>query len=156
MRMSPVTSVALSCLILAVHGSSASAQTRLRTVCTDGTKSAMVGSGACSSHGGIDAKATEKLERAETKAATAETKAVDKAAKDINKADAKADKETMKADAKAAKDIDKAEAKADKAEARADKEAFGAIALCRDGTYWHAKTQHDACQGHDGISRILK
>jgi hypothetical protein len=156
MRVPAITSVALSFFMLAGGSSTASAQGRLRTVCTDGTKSEVVGSVACASHGGIDAKATEKLEKAESKAATTQMKAVDKAAKDINKADAKADKATIKAETKAEKDINKADEKADKAEAKADKEAFGAIALCGDGTYWHARTQHDACKGHNGVSKILK
>jgi hypothetical protein len=156
MRAPAITSAAFSFLVLVVSASSASAQTRLRTVCTDGTKSELVGSGTCSTHGGIDAKATEKLEKAESKAATTDMKVVDKTAKDINKADAKADKANIKAEAKADKDLAKADAKAEKAEGKADKEAFGAIALCHDGTYWHAKTQHDACKGHDGVSKILK
>ena len=156
MRAPAIPSIVFSFLVLAVSGSTASAQTRLRTVCTDGTKTSVVGSAACSEHGGIDAKATEKLEKAESKAATTEMKVVDKAAKDINKADAKADKATIKAETKAERDLAKADEKADKAEAKADKEVFGAIALCKDGTYWHAKSQHDACKGHDGVSKILK
>src|SRR5438067_5442872 len=41
------------------------------TICTDGTTSAATGKGACSSHGGVDAKATAAAKKAAASAAKA-------------------------------------------------------------------------------------
>src|SRR4051812_37626268 len=49
------------------------------SVCKDGTTSTAVGKGACSGHGGVDAKATEAAKKA-AKPAKKVTKASDKAA----------------------------------------------------------------------------
>lgn len=62
------------------------------TVCKDGSPSAASGRGACSAHGGVDAKATA----AAMKAAKAQAKAAAKAAKENAKAEIKATKEKAK------------------------------------------------------------
>ncbi|MEP6692704.1 MAG: hypothetical protein ABJD07_16215, partial [Gemmatimonadaceae bacterium] len=51
------------------------------TVCKDGTPSAVSGRGACSSHGGVDAKATKAAHKAADKAAKEEAKEAKAAAK---------------------------------------------------------------------------
>lgn len=48
----------LALLVLSLSGAPTAAQ-GTSSVCKDGTKSAAVGRGACSGHGGVDAKATE-------------------------------------------------------------------------------------------------
>jgi hypothetical protein len=134
-----------------------------QVTCKDGSKSAG-GQGACSGHGGISAKATSKAEARAAKSAM-------KADAKVAAADAKTAKTEMKADAKAAKA--KTEAKAEKAEAKADakaakaeakmdakmsmddKDAKGAIAMCTDMTYSHAKTHQGACSQHGGVSKFL-
>jgi hypothetical protein len=127
---------------------SLAAQGAPTTVCKDGTTSATSGRGACSSHGGVDAKATDAakkaadkadkadkaVSKATTSAAKSTDKATDKAAKATDKATDKATKATDKAtdkaaaqisksDAAAAKTTAKAESKVDKAESKADKAA---------------------------------
>ncbi|MDB4874556.1 MAG: hypothetical protein JWM41_1002 [Gemmatimonadetes bacterium] len=126
MRARITASLSLLVLGLTITASAASAQTAAR-VCKDGTTSTVTGRGACSGHGGVDAKATDKAKKAATKA----EKKLDKAQ-------------------------DKAVAKADKAEDKSLKDANGATAQCKDGTYSHAKTTRGACSGHGGIAKGLK
>src|SRR5262249_50670220 len=101
----------------------ATAKASAQSICKDGTTSAVSGRGACSSHGGVDSLAT-KAARASAKATKAEAK-VAKGGKDSSAAASKARR---------------AEAKAVKAEGKAEKDSTGATALCKDGTYSHAKT----------------
>jgi hypothetical protein len=53
-----VLSLSSFALVFGLALSSAGAQTTAATICKDGTTSAVSGKGACSSHGGVDAKAT--------------------------------------------------------------------------------------------------
>lgn len=92
------------------------------TVCKDATTSVSAGRGACSGHGGVDAKASAKAA----------------------KAAAKAMKESKPA-AKAEKAADKAEAKAEKA---SDKAATTTVS-CKDGS--KSAGGRGACSGHGGI-----
>jgi hypothetical protein len=128
MRVRITTTLSLLALGLTLSAGAASAQATpaVARVCKDGTTSAVSGRGACSGHGGIDAKATEKARKA------------------ANKAEVKSEKTAMKA-----------EKKEDKKEDRS-KDAKGAVAQCTDGTYSHAKTTRGACSGHGGIAKVLK
>jgi hypothetical protein len=108
----------------------------MKVTCKDGTKSAG-GQGACSSHGGI---------------------AVGKTATKAAKADARAVKSEVKADAKVAKAEVKADAKALKADAKAeidDRNPKGAIAMCKDKTYSHAKSRQGVCSAHGGVAKFM-
>jgi hypothetical protein len=108
----------------------------MKVTCKDGTRSAG-GQGACSSHGGI---------------------AVAKTATKAAKADAKALKSEVKADAKAAKADAKADAKAMKAAAKVeleDRDPKGAIAMCKDKTYSHAKSRQGVCSAHGGVAKFM-
>ncbi|MEP6990329.1 MAG: DUF3761 domain-containing protein [bacterium] len=96
------------------------------TVCKDGSNSAVSGRGACSGHGGVDAKATTKAEKAAKKAATAAAKASKEADKKVTVAK-------------------KEEAKAEKA---SDKAAMTTV-TCKDGT--SSAGGRGACSGHGGI-----
>ncbi len=162
---------------------SLAAQGAATTVCKDGTTSATSGRGACSSHGGVDTKATdaakkaaEKADKADkavskatTSAAKSTEKATEKAAKATDKATDKAAAQTSKADAAAAKTTSKAESKVDKAESKADKavtpkgtktadntDPTNATAQCKDGTYSHATHHQGACSNHGGVAKFLK
>ena len=106
MRARLITPIVLSFFALVAVASPSSAQTVARAVCADEND---VGRGQrrCSHHGGVDAKATSKLDKAVVKAEKKEDKAVDKADTKADKAEAKADK----AEAKADREITKAEAK---------------------------------------------
>lgn len=116
--------------LLTVVSGTLSAQV-IKVTCKDGTRSAG-GQGACSSHGGIAAKAT--------------TKADAKVAKTAAKAETKIAKTEMKADAKALKAEVKDEAR----------EAKGATAICKDKTYSHATNRQGMCSSHGGVSKVLK
>jgi hypothetical protein len=133
MRMRFPVSLSLIVVALGVTASRASAQAP-RSACKDGTTTAVVGRGACSRHGGVDADATRHLVKAETKAEV----------------------KTQKAEAKAVKSEMKAESKVAKAEDKALRERSGATAQCKDGTYWHARNTRGACSGHRGVARLYK
>lgn len=105
-----------------------------RTVCKDGTTSAVSGKGACSSHGGVDSKATA-ASRAAKKVAKTETKAADKAAKTETKAATK----VAKTETKAADKVAKTDAKVAK------------MVKCTDGTM--SKGGRGACSHHGGIAK---
>jgi hypothetical protein len=116
----------------------ATAKPAPESICKDGSTSTAAGRGACSGHGGVDSAAT-KAARASAKASKAEAKV------------AKAGSSSA-----AASKAKRAEAKAVKAEDKAAKDSTGATALCKDGTYSHAKTTQGACSAHGGIAKSLK
>jgi hypothetical protein len=97
-------SLFLSVVSLVALAGVAGAQSKT-TMCTDGTRSAVSGRGACSGHGGV-----KKAEKAEAKVA----------------------KTADKADKKIAKTADKAETKIAKTESKASKTP--AQVKCTDGT----------------------
>lgn len=142
--------------VLVLSAGTLSAQ-EMKVTCKDGTKSAG-GQGACSSHGGIAvAKAATKVAKADAKAMKSEVKADAKAAKVEAKADAKMAKAETKADAKAMKTAVKSDAKAMKAATKMDaddKDPKGAIAMCKDKTYSHAKSRQGACSAHGGVAKF--
>ncbi|MEO8560605.1 MAG: DUF3761 domain-containing protein [bacterium] len=126
--------LALGAMLLLSAGT-VSAQA-MKVTCKDGSKSAG-GQGSCSSHGGI-----------------AVTKTATKAAK----ADAKMMKSEVKADVKAAKVVAKTDAKTVKAAAKMeidDKDPKGAVAMCKDKTYSHAKSRQGVCSAHGGVSKFM-
>jgi len=129
MHMRFPVSLSLIVVALGLTASRASAQAP-RSACKDGTTTTVVGRGACSRHGGVDAEATKHLVKAETKAEV----------------------KTQKAEAK----VVKAESKAVKTEDKMLRERTGATAQCKDGTYWHAKNTRGACTGHRGVARLYK
>ena len=63
------------------------------------------------------------------------------------------DKAAKKAEVKATRPGEGGE-KGDKVDE--SKNAAGAIAQCKDGTYSHAKTTRGACSKHGGIAKTLK
>jgi uncharacterized protein DUF3761 len=167
-----------------VAASSLAAQATAATVCKDGTTSATSGRGACSGHGGVDAKATDAAKKGAAKAdkaASAAAKTTDKTAKSTEKTADKAAKSTEKtADKAAAKTASKTGAaaakptsKAEKTESKAAEKAAApktktaatgadnndptnATAQCKDGTYSHAKNHQGACSNHGGVAKFLK
>lgn len=128
--------------LLVLSAGTMSAQA-MKVTCKDGSKSAG-GQGACSSHGGIAVAKTA------TKAAKADAKAM----KSDVKADVKAMKSDAKADAGAMKMTAKNDTKAMKMDA-GDKDPKGAIAMCKDKTYSHAKTRQGACSAHGGVTKFM-
>ncbi len=96
------------------------------TICKDGSTSAVSGRGACSGHGGVDAKATAAAEKAAKKAAAAAAKASKAADKKVSVAK-------------------KEEAKSEKASAK----AATTMVPCKDGT--SSAGGRGACSGHGGI-----
>jgi hypothetical protein len=131
-------------LLCAVSPLGAQGKAKGGVMCKDGTTSAAVGRGACSSHGGVDSVATKA------------TKASDRAAKaDAQAARAQASKNPAQAAAATAA-AQKADKKAARAGERAAHDSVGATAQCKDGTYSHAATTQGACSGHGGVARAMK
>ncbi|HEV7991488.1 MAG TPA: DUF3761 domain-containing protein [Gemmatimonadaceae bacterium] len=119
----------------------------MKVTCKDGSRSAG-GQGACSSHGGI----------AVAKTATKSAKADAKAMKSTVKADVNAAKSEAKADGKAMKSAATSDAKTVKAAAKTeleDKDPKGAIAMCKDKTYSHAKSRQGVCSAHGGVAKFM-
>jgi hypothetical protein len=73
MHMRFPVSLSLIVVALGITASRASAQAP-RSACKDGTTTTVVGRGACSRHGGVDAEATKHLVKAEVKTQKAEAK----------------------------------------------------------------------------------
>jgi len=69
----PLLAAAAALLTIGLHGAQLQAQAAA-SVCKDGTTSAASGKGACSGHGGVDAKATAAAKKAEKKEAAQEAK----------------------------------------------------------------------------------
>lgn len=147
------------------------------TICKDGSPSASSGRGACSGHGGVDAKATKaaekaakattKADKAQTKAATTEVTCADGSKSaggrgacaghggiaKSNPVEKKAEVAEKKADA--AKSTSKVETAklANASSGRGDdNNPTGAIAKCKDGMYSHSANRRGACSRHGGVA----
>lgn len=79
-RLTSLFTLAGFALVMGAARLSAQAATTPTTVCKDGSPSASEGRGACSGHGGVDAKATAAAKKAAKKALAAEKRAAKKAA----------------------------------------------------------------------------
>jgi len=175
-----VGALAGALLALTFAAASTLAAQAAASVCKDGTTSTATGRGACSGHGGVDAKATDaakkaatKAEKSTSKAAATSAKATEKAEKTTEKAASKTAKTGATAAKNEAKTESKAEAKTAKTEAKAvektvtpktktsstgadNNDPTNATAQCKDGTYSHAKNHQGACSNHGGVSKFLK
>lgn len=129
-----LVSVAAALLMLGSHGARLDAQAST-TVCKDGSTSTATGKGACSGHGGVDAKATA----AAHKAVKTETKAAAKTAKTEGKTEAKSAQAESKAAARTAKAEEKSETKA------------ATQVTCSDGST--STAGRGACSGHGGVKK---
>jgi hypothetical protein len=145
---------ALAVLSLGALRSPLSAQAT--TVCKDGTTSATSGRGACSGHGGVDAKATDAAKKAAAKSAKkaeatskaearteakAESKKATTAAPTTSAAKTKAEPKSKSASAPAQASSNRGE----------DNDPKDAIAQCKDGMYSHAANRRGACSRHGGV-----
>jgi hypothetical protein len=185
-RFASLAGAVLTLSLAATSSLAAQAAAATMPICKDGSTSSVAGRGACSGHGGVDAKATDAAKKAAAKAAkTAKAaatadKAADKTAKasaTAAKADAKAADKSADAAKTTAKATDKAADNAAKSAKAADKSAdkaagaaktktastksdntdpTNATAQCKDGTYSHAKTHQGACSNHGGVAKFLK
>jgi len=145
-------STALAILALGITSGRLSAQGG-STVCKDGTTSAASGKGACSGHGGVDAKATSAASK---KGATPATKATPApaATKSAPPAAAKSVVTETPAATKSAAATKSVPAK--KTAKASDKDPTDAVAKCKDGTYSHQATHQGACSRHGGVDKFLK
>ena len=122
------------------------------SVCKDGTTSTASGKGACSGHGGVDAKATAAAKKAASQVRCSDgtfSKGGQGACsghggiKSAAAADAKA---TAPAAAKSSAPVARAD----------DKDSTNAIAKCKDGMYSHQAARQGACAKHGGVAKFLK
>lgn len=142
------------------------------SVCKDGTTSAASGKGACSSHGGVDAKATAAANKAKVAQVTCTDGTMSKGGQGacsghggIKKAVATKPAATAPSLPAAvpanspARTNSEAKSKAPSATSTAradDDDPKGAIAQCKDGKYSHAATRRGACTKHGGVAKVLK
>ena len=165
-RFATLASTVLTLSLAAASSLAAQAAAATMPICKDGSTSSVAGRGACSGHGGVDAKATDaakkaaaKTSKTTTKAAATADKAADKAADKTAKASATAAKADAKAADKAADKAVDAAAKTKPASAASksdNTDPTNATAQCKDGTYSHAKTHQGACSNHGGVAKFLK
>ena len=172
-------SVSLVVLGLTFRTSAARAQSGAASVCVDGTTSAATGRGACSGHGGVDAKATAAAKKAAKNAVTCADGTMSKGGQGAcsghggikSSAPAPATKSTTPSLPSAVPATSPARTRSEaKSQAPtapnaatkpankqgADKDPKDAIAQCKDGTYWHAATRSGACLNHGGVAKFLK
>jgi hypothetical protein len=103
-------------------------------VCTDGSTS-KGGRGACSSHGGVKASANAAAKR--TTASLPAPVAATSPARTNSEAKSQAPSATTGGGG------------------TDDRNPAGAIAQCKDRTFWHSKTKRGACTGHGGVSKWM-
>ena len=172
-------SVSLVVLGLTVSTAVARAQSGVVSVCVDGTTSTAAGRGACSGHGGVDAKATAGAKKAGKNAVMCADGTMSKGGQGAcsghggikSPASVPATKSTTPSLPSAvpasspARTRSEAKSRAPTApnaatkpatKRGADKDPTDAIAQCKDGTYWHAATRSGACLKHGGVAKFLK
>jgi hypothetical protein len=176
---------AAALLAIGLHGARLDAQAAA-SVCKDGTTSAASGKGACSGHGGVDAKATAAAKTAAKKAETAAAQVTctdgtmskagrgacsghggvkgaavpaATAAPTVPAAVPATSPARTRSEAKSAAP---AAAAAPKTAAKPsskrgdDDDPTDAIAQCKDGKYSHAANHRGACSKHGGVAKFLK
>lgn len=152
MRRQILTAVAALFMVV-VHGAQARAQAAA-SACKDGTTSTAEGRGACSGHGGVDAKATA----AAKKAAAAQVRCTDGTMSKAGRGACSSHggvKGSAPAKTAAAPPAPSASKTVSKARAD-DTDSTGAIALCKNGKYSHAANRAGACSKAGGVSKFLK
>jgi hypothetical protein len=176
---------AAALLAIGLHGARLDAQTAA-SVCKDGTTSAAAGKGACSGHGGVDAKATAAAKTSTKKAETpaAQVTCTDgtmskagrgacsghggvkgsavpaaTAAPTVPAAVPATSPARTRSEAKSAAPTAAAAPKtATKPSSKRgeDDDPTDAIAQCKDGKYSHAANHRGACSKHGGVAKFLK
>ena len=154
MRAPSVASFALLAVIAFATPARAQASSG---VCADGSTSTASGKGACSGHGGVDAKAT-----AAAKKPTSTVSCADGSSSKSGRGacsghgGVKAATTTVATPSPLATvATPKTPAKTSPAKSESS-DATDATAECKDGTYSHAKTHQGACSRHGGVSKFLK
>lgn len=104
--------------------------------CMDGTTSTATGSGACSSHGGVD-----KSKGTTTKTTTPANGATGSGVSPTSPTTSSTTSSTAKSSSP--KSFDSGNPN-------------GAYAKCKDGTYWHDRTRNGTCSGHGGVDTWLR
>ena len=120
----------IAALLVAASISTAHAQATAKTVkCKDGTTSTATGSGACSGHGGVEAKAASTSKQS--------SKATEQAAKKPTKTTEQPAKKSTKT--------------AEPGSKKVATNNSGAKVTCTDGT--SSKAGRGACSGHGGVKK---
>lgn len=139
MRARLISWVSAAGLMLAVSATAQAQRTTL-TPCKDGTNSTVVGRGACSGHGGVDARKLEAQRVEAQKRADIERARAKKAAVKTERADARTEAKVEH------KEVRKEEHKAEKAEVK--------MVKCTDGSM--SKGGRGACSHHGGIAKVVR
>ena len=154
MRAPSVASFALLAVIAFATPARAQASS---SVCADGSTSTASGKGACSGHGGVDAKATAAAKKPASTVSCADGSS-SKSGRGAcsGHGGVKAATTTVATPSPLATvATPKTPAKASPTKS-ASSDATDATAECKDGTYSHAKTHQGACSRHGGVSKFLK
>jgi len=165
---SAVSLAVLSAVVLFAPSARAQAP---QSVCADGTTSAATGRGACSGHGGVDAKATAAAKKAATTVTCADG-STSKGGRgacsghggvrpaNATAAPAAAPTTTVPKTAPTtsvpATTAPATTAGKPVAAKLGPNDPTDATAQCKDGTYSHAKQHQGACSRHGGVAKFLK
>jgi hypothetical protein len=131
------------------------------SVCVDGTTSSATGKGACSGHGGVDAKAAAKKSASSVTCADGSTSKAGRGACSghggVKPANATAAPSAAPSAAPAKPNASTTTAGIKAAPKKGgNDDPTDATAQCKDGTYSHAKTHQGACSRHGGVAKFLK
>jgi hypothetical protein len=160
MRLRPFISLAILSAVASL-APTARAQAPA-SVCVDGTTSSATGRGACSSHGGVDAKATAAAKKTASTVTCADG-STSKAGRGAcsRHGGIKSGNATAAPPAPAAASPTATLSKTTAGTKAAPKKGGNddptdATAQCKDGTYSHAKTHRGACSRHGGVAKFIK
>jgi hypothetical protein len=158
MYLRTVRPLVMALALIATNSARAHAQASA-TVCVDGTTSRASGKGACSGHGGVDAKATAAAKKAASSVTCADG-SMSKAGRGacsghggVKPANATAAPSAAPAKSNVSTTTAGIKAPAKKG---GNDDPTDATAQCKDGTYSHAKTHQGACSRHGGVAKFLK
>jgi hypothetical protein len=156
MRLRSVLLATLSAVVFTASPMHAQAPA---SVCVDGTTSTATGRGACSGHGGVDAKATAAARKAAS-TVTCSDGSTSKGGRGacsghggVKPANATAAPAAASPTATVSKTPAGVKAPTKKG---GNDDPMDATAQCKDGTYSHAKTHQGACSRHGGVAKFLK
>jgi hypothetical protein len=140
-RVFITSTIVTAAAIMFAAPANAQTATASATLCKDGTTSTATGKDICVGHGGLKEKATSTVSHDVTCAdgTMHESKAACKDHGGVKATEHVTTTTTTK-----------------KTSSRANEDAVDALALCKNGKYWHSTSRRGACSGNGGVDKFLK